>query len=229
MDFSRTHALTFDCYGTLVDWELGILTALRHLVPQLEQRTDDELLSRFAAEERRLEEPPFRPYRQVLSDVAVALAEASAVRITPTEAAMFAASVPEWPPFAETRAALQRLAARYRLAVLSNVDRDLFAGTAAAIGVAFDVVVTAEDVASYKPHFAHFERGLSELGLERHEVVHVAESLRHDIVPARALGIPCVWVHRQERQRASGDPRSVRERPDLTVTSLTQLADLALR
>jgi 2-haloacid dehalogenase len=144
-------------------------------------------------------------------------------RPSPDEVAGFAASVPSWPPFADTVPSLRALATRYRLAVVSNVDDDLFAGTAARLEVPFAEVVTAQQVRSYKPARAHFDAVLRRLGLPRERVLHVAQSLFHDIAPATALGFPCVWVNRRAGRTGSGATPPARATPDLEVADLAAL------
>jgi 2-haloacid dehalogenase len=142
------------------------------------------------------------------------------------ERAAFAGSVGAWPPFPDTVPSLRAMAERYRLAVVSNVDDDLFAGSAARLGVRFDEVVTAEQVGSYKPSPAHFHEVLERLGVPRERVLHVAQSLYHDIAPAGELGIRSVWVNRRAGQEGSGATAPSEARPDLEVLDLRTLVGL---
>ena len=227
LDFKRFAALSFDCYGTLIDWERGILGALepvlrRHgLTP-----AGDELLGMYAAAEVEAEAGPFVPYRDVLRQVMMHLAAALAFRPSPGELDCLVRSLPDWPPFPDTVAALRALQARYRLAIVSNIDDDLFAATRRRLGVEFDLVTTAEQVRSYKPAPAHFTRTLERLGVGPDRLLHVAQSLFHDIAPAQRLGLKTVWVNRRAGRRGPGATPPGRAQPDLEVPDLASLATL---
>lgn len=230
LDLSRFAALTFDCYGTLVDWERGILDALLPLFAAygVASPGDEALLERFGRAEAAVQAGAFLSYRDVLREVARRLGEESGFAPSEAEASAFAASVGGWPPFPDTVPALRALARRYRLAVVSNVDDDLFAGTAARLGVTFDAVVTAQQVRSYKPAPAHFHEALRRLGLPRERVLHVAQSLFHDIAPAKALGFACVWVNRRAGRPGTGATAPAHATPDLEVRDLATLARLVV-
>ena len=230
LDFSRFDALTFDCYGTLIDWERGILDAVRALASghDVTLPGDDAVLERFARAESEAEKGAWAPYRHVLEEVAIRLSEEMGFRATRPEAAAFAASVAAWPAFPDSPAALARLATRFRLAVVSNVDDDLFAGSAAQLGVDFDQVVTAQQVRSYKPAHAHFHEVLRRLDLPMERVLHVAQSLYHDIAPARELGFTCVWVNRRAGRPGGGATAPATATPHLEVPDLSTLASLAV-
>lgn len=219
-------ALTFDCYGTLIDWERGILGALRVLLGQGRPRdvSDEELLQTFGRFEPEEEAGAFRSYRAVLEGVAKRFGDHFDVPVPATAARTFAASVAEWPAFSDSGEALSRLATRYRLAIVSNVDDDLFAGSARRLGVAFDEVVTAQQVGSYKPARAHFDEALRRLDLTADRVLHVAQSLYHDIAPATALGFTCVWVNRRGGEGGGGATPPAEARPHATVPDLASLA-----
>lgn len=224
IDWSSVQALTFDCYGTLIDWEAGIVRDLRAGLST--DATDDQLLAAYADAESVLELGAFRPYREVLVDALARVASLLGARVT--EPYALVRGLPTWPPFPDSVASLAALSRRFRLCVVSNVDRDLFDGTEATLGAPFAEVVTADQVRSYKPAPAHFEEALRRLALDRGAVVHVAQSLFHDIEPARALGLRCVWVDRR-RGRAGGATRPPRgtPAPDRTVGSLAELEALA--
>lgn len=206
-------AITFDCFGTLIDWESGILSVLRVLCERYGLRPppgDSDLLALYARHEARAEAGDYRSYRGVLAEVTGGVAAELGIRLTAADRTLLADSMADWPAFPDTAASLRALKSRFRLGVLSNVDDDLFAGVEPRLGLrgvgGLDVLVTAEQVRSYKPCHAHFEEALKRLGVERTGVLHVAQSKRHDIVPARELGIRCVWVDRQRgRGGASGE------------------------
>lgn len=216
--------LSFDCYGTIVDWEAGILTALapvlrRHRIslPEADQ------LALFAEGESALEAGPFRRYRDVLAGVLTHMGASLGFEPSEAERAAFAGSVGDWPPFPDSAAALTALGRRHKLIVLSNVDDDLFAGTARALGVRFDAVFTAERIGSYKPDPRNFDYLLANAGVAPGELLHCAQSLFHDIAPARNAGLATVWVNRQTGRQGSATPVSD-ARPHLTVSSLAELA-----
>jgi 2-haloalkanoic acid dehalogenase type II len=225
--------LTLDCYGTLIDWERGILTALRPWAAAYAlQASDDELLQAFGAEEARAEQQtPSRAYPQVLEDVLAALAERWAVRLRKGEAEAFGASVGAWPAFPDSAAALRYLQRHYRLVILSNVDRASFARSQEKLGVAFDRVITAQDVGSYKPDLRNFRYALDDirrtLGVGPHQVLHTAQSMFHDIVPARALGLATMWINRRRGLAGWGATPPPEEtgtaiRPDFEAGSMAE-------
>ena len=227
LDFAHFDALTFDCYGTLIDWEAGILSFLRPLLDAhgVVDQNDEELLERYARLESEAQQGPFRRYRSILADVARGFGEDFGFVPTSAQVEGLAASVGAWPPFADAARALRALETRYRLAIVSNVDDDLFAGSVGRLGVDFSEVVTAQQVGSYKPAQAHFHEVLDRLDLPRGRVLHVAQSLYHDIAPARALGITCVWVNRRAGSRGGGATKPASARPDHEVADLRTLVE----
>jgi len=212
--------VTFDCYGTLIDWGNGIAAWFDEAAAAdgvSLPRT--EVLAAYATVEPAVEAESFRDYRDVLAETALRAAGRLGLAMTPERARGLAASLPGWKPFPDTNAALERLAAAgHRLGILSNVDDDLLAGTLRHFSVAFDLLVTAQQVRSYKPAPGHFETARQRLGEARW--LHAAQSYFHDVVPARRLGIPVAWVNRKG-EKASGDAR-----PDYEVPDLAALADL---
>ena len=193
-------ALTFDCYGTLVDWERGMRNALRRL-PSCAKHDLDRLLRDRDEIERELEAGPYLSYREILRRSLRLAAIRQGPEPPPNELAAFSASIGDWPAFSDTTAALRALRRRHRLAILSNVDRDQLLATQERLGGGFDALVTAEDVRSYKPAFAHFEEARRRLGLPAERVLHVACSPVHDLAPARAQGWRVIWI-----TRGSSDP-----------------------
>jgi 2-haloacid dehalogenase len=227
-DFGPFQALTFDCYGTLIDWETGILTALREALPGAASATDDRLLETFAGREAALEAGPYLRYREVLGQAARAVGADLGDPPSDAAVARFAGSVADWPAFADSAAALAKLHTRYRLGVITNCDDDLFAASARRLGLIFDWVVTAQQAGSYKPDPRNFELAFERLGLPREEILHVAQSLFHDHVPAKALGLTTVWVDRRHDRPGFGATPPAAAVPDLTVPDMRTLADLAL-
>ena len=227
MDFEAFSCLTFDCYGTLIDWESGILGAMR---PILEARGvelgDEDLLELFGRAESAAESGTYRRYREVLSDVVSGFGEALGFEPSQAERSSLADSLGDWAPFGDTVDALEALGGRYRLAIISNIDDDLFAKSAPKLGVEFDEVVTAQQVGAYKPSLQNFSIAFERLGLDPSAVLHVAQSLHHDIAPARALGLACVWVNRRTGREGAGATAPATARPDLEVPDLQTLVTL---
>jgi 2-haloacid dehalogenase len=229
LDLDRFEILTFDCYGTLIDWETGIVRALRPIVgAHAASLSDDELLAAFARHETTLEAGPYRRYREVLTEAARAILAELGVTASDADLERFGGSVADWPPFMDSVDALARLATRYRLGVITNCDDDLFAASARRLGASFDPIVTAQQVGAYKPSLRGFEMLLDRVGVSPDRVLHVAQSLFHDHVPAKRLGLASVWVDRRSGREGSGATPPAEAAPDLTVPDLATLADLAL-
>ena len=223
LDFNRFEWVSFDCYGTLVDWETGISTAVAEVLNRHGiLKSQAEILALFADVEPRVQDSPeYLEYRRVLRGVMAMIGSELGVRCTESDLDRLADTLPDWPVFPDTVAALNALKTRYRLAVISNVDDDLFAGTAETLNVDFDVIVTSEQVRSYKPSLRNFSAASERIGTERDRWLHVAESLYHDIGPANQLGIRSVWVDRAGR---GGGTRRTDAVPDLVVRDLSTLA-----
>ena len=198
--------ITFDCYGTLVDWESGIRAAFESV-----GIGGDEALSAYAEIEPKVESGPYRSYREVLTETASRIA-------TYVDGSFLADTLPSWKPFADTNPALQRLrGAGIRLGILSNVDDDLLAETRKHFIVDFDVIVTAQQVGSYKPAHGHFLEARKRIGDARW--LHAAQSNFHDIIPANALGIPTAWINRLGQSPLPGG------NPTYEFADLAKLAD----
>ena len=229
LDFSRFDWLSFDCYGTLIDWESGLLGYLRPLLARQRAATisDAQILALYSEFEPREQAGHYRSYREVLASVVRDFARELHFEVSDGEAAGLAESIRYWQPFADTVAGLQRLHSRYKLAVLSNIDDDLFAYTAPKLEVQFDAVVTAQQVHSYKPSLNNFEALLRIDAIPRERLLHVAESLYHDVVPAHSLGIHTVWVNRRQGKEAAAS-KLAEVKPDLEVPDIGRLAELAV-
>ena len=195
----RITTITFDCYGTLIDWKGGLASSFRGLLGSVVDERQMDVFDAYVGIEAEEEAGAFRGYREILQAVAVRMGERFGVGVDSEQANAFAESLPGWTPFADTNDALVRLKRRFRLGVLSNVDHDLFAGTCRHFDVAFDFVVTAEDVGSYKPALGHFYRYFGEHGGAAVETLHVAQSLFHDGAPAGELGLAYVWINRYKQ------------------------------
>ncbi len=223
IDFEDIEWVSFDCYGTLVDWETGISSAIGRVTADRGMaKSRAEILALFAQVEPRVQDSEnFLNYRGVLRRVMALVGDELGFTCTEPELDCLATTLPDWPVFPEVVDALHTLKERYRLAVISNVDDDLFAGTATVMGVDFDVVVTAEQVGSYKPNLSNFHTAATRMGVGRQKWLHVAESLFHDVAPANRLGVKSVWVNRADR---GGGTRVVDAVPDLVVPDLAVLA-----
>jgi len=229
LDFAQFDALTFDCYGTLIDWETGILAALRAVLERHGlEAADEELLAAFARHEATTEAGPYRRYRDVLGEVLRKIGAERGFQPDDAEMAAFGGSVADWPPFVDSRDALAALAGRYRLGVITNCDDDLFAASNRKLGVDFAWIVTAEQLGSYKPAVRNFELALDRIGLPRERVLHVAQSLYHDHVPAHSLGLTTAWIDRRHGRPGSGATPPADAAPDLTAPDMASFARLAL-
>lgn len=210
MKLSDFKALTFDCYGTLIDWESGIFNALAPLVAKgAASKTRDEVLENFARHESaQEEETPGMLYAQLLSVVYKRLAKEWGVRVSDEEANIFGASVPDWPEFHDSVEALRYLKQHYKLVILSNVDRLSFRSSNARLQVVFDAIYTAQDVGSYKPSLRNFDYMLqrlkSDFDFDKADILHTAQSLFHDHAPANQVGLATAWIDRRHANKGWG-------------------------
>ena len=234
-DFDRFGAMSFDCYGTLIDWETGIANALRPWAARSELELDDQgLLAAYGSTETHVEDDmPSALYPAILGETMRRVGASLGAEVTADDAEAFGQSVKDWPAFPDTAEALRRLSSRYKLIILSNIDRASFAASNPRLGVTFDSIITAEDVGSYKPRRGHFNRLFEEierLGVARERLVHVAESLFHDHQPAAELGLPSVWIHRRHEKGGSGATAtpSGDVSPTWRFTSMAEFADAAV-
>lgn len=214
----RTTTITFDCYGTLIDWKGGLASSFRGLLGSVVDEREMAVFDAYVKLEAEEEAKPFRRYREILVSVATRMGERFGVTIDEGQADAFAASLPCWAPFPDTNDALTRLKKRFRLGALSNIDRDLFAATCAHFEVEFDFLVSAEDVRSYKPALGHFRKYLSDHGATD-STLHVAQSLFHDGAPAGELSLAYVWINRYNQRNDTN------VRPHAEFATLGGLAD----
>jgi len=225
MAFESIRLITFDCYGTLIDWENGMLAALRPMFSHNGKAPDDtRLLELYGDIEAELEGGPYLRYREVLSQAAQEMGRRLNIPVTETQGAEFAESLTRWKPFIDTLPALESLAKRFQLAIISNVDDDLFAETRKKLPVDFAFVVTAQQMKSYKPAHQNFQEALRRSGLDRSQVLHAGQSLYHDVAPANALGIMNVWVNRPSIRPGAGAARPAVATPTYEVKSLAELS-----
>lgn len=225
-------ALSFDCYGTLIDWEAGIAAVLRKWADKNNlQMTNEELLTAYSDHEAKAEvEFPSSLYSEILAKSIRALGEELNVPVTDSEAEEFGNSVPEWPAFPDSSEALARLAKHYKLIILSNVHREGFAGSNKRLKGDFAAIVTAQDVGSYKPslrNFAALDKAIEDLGVPREKLLHVAQSLFHDHVPAKEVGLPTVWINRRHSDPGWGATPNPQApvTPDAEYKSMAEFAD----
>ncbi len=227
LNFDDFAVLTFDCYGTLIDWETGIWQALQpilaaHSVPM----EADKALELYGVLESEAERGDYQVYKAVLRTVLEGFG--ARLNFTPTAAELdaFSMSVKDWPAFPDSSGALKALASKYKLAIVSNVDDDLFAHSARKLEAPFEWVITAQQVKSYKPAPAHFRIAFERIGLPHTKILHVAQSLFHDIATAKSLGLSTVWVNRRHAQGGAGATPPTEVTPDLEVPDLASLARL---
>jgi 2-haloacid dehalogenase len=232
LELTDYRALSFDCYGTLIDWETGIAAVL---APWAREQglalSDDELLRTYADHEAAVErETPSTLYPEVLAGAFRRTGETLGAPVSEAWAQRLGASVPEWPAFPDSADALARLARHYRLIIVSNVHRAGFAASNERLRGDFAAVITAEDVGAYKPaehHFRALDAALPGLGVERRRLLHVAQSLFHDHVPAKREGLPSVWINRRHDRPGWGATPQPTEAWafDLEFASMAEFAD----
>jgi 2-haloacid dehalogenase len=226
INLDQFEVLTFDVYGTLIDWETGILRALRPVFAAHGVDLPAEpALELYGELESQAERGEYHDYKSVLSLVLLGFGERLGFTPTPAELDAFSQSVRDWPAFPDSPAALRRLHQKYRLAVISNIDDDLFAVSEQKLGVQFDWVITARQARSYKPSLNNFRLAFERIGVPQERILHVAQSLYHDIVPANSLGLATVWVNRRRGRPGFGATPPANAQPGLEVPDLQSLAD----
>ncbi len=225
INLDQYEALTFDCYGTLIDWEKGMLAALKPLLLKYDVNLDDEeILKLFAKFESGLEAGEYMRYREVLRGVVQKLGERLGFTPDSAELDSLPDSIKNWQPFPDTVEALKFLKQKFKLAIISNVDDDLFADSAKHLQVKFDWIITAEQARSYKPSTNNFKFAFDRIGLLREKILHVGASIYHDVIPAHSLGLSTVFVNRRAGKEGSGAALPGTAQPDLVVPDLKTLA-----
>ena len=226
LNFSPFQVLIFDCYGTLIDWETGIWQSLLPVFDSHKISIQiDDALELYGALEAEAEAGAYKNYKTILRTVLQGMG--GRLGFTPTVAELedFSRSVRNWPAFPDSAPALQALKTRYKLAILSNIDDDLFAYSNQRLGVTFDWVITAQQVGSYKPSLNNFHFAFQRIGLPQGSILHVAQSLFHDIAPAKTLGISAVWINRRHDKPGRGATPPAAAQPDVEFPSLRALAE----
>jgi 2-haloacid dehalogenase len=227
LDFSRFNIITFDCYGTLIDWETGILGAIRPILSAHDAHLSDaDVLRMYGEIEAEEESGEYQPYREVLQAVVRGFGTRLGFAPAEKEQQSLPNSLANWKPFPDTVAALRQLKQKFKLGILSNIDRDLFSVTAPQLEIEFDHLLTASQARAYKPSLDIFRLAQKKVGLPPQQWLHVGQSIYHDVIPAQSLGIATVWVNRPSPLPNSGAAKPALGRPDVEVSSLKDLADL---
>lgn len=227
LNFGDFEVLTFDCYGTLIDWESGIWEALRPVLAnhRMDMKTD-QALELYGELESEAERGAYHEYKMVLRRVLEGFGARLGFVPSQTELQRFSESVKDWPAFRDSVPALQALKKKYRLAILSNIDDDLFAFSAQRLQTPFDCIITAQQAKSYKPSLNNFHLAFERIGLPKDKILHVAQSLFHDIVPAKTLGLSTVWINRRHNKGGFGATPPAQAQSDLEVPDLQTLAGI---
>jgi 2-haloalkanoic acid dehalogenase type II len=230
MKLTDFKVLTFDCYGTLIDWESGMLTALAPLVGRAgRELTRNEILEAHARlEASQQQQTPSKRYQELLAVVYRRLAEGWGIKVSWDECIRYGHSVKDWPAFPDSADALRYLKQHYKLVILSNVDNESFAASNQKLGVDFDAIYTAEDIGSYKPadtNFAYLLTMLKGLGIEKSDILHTAESMFHDHAPANRHGLKSCWIYRRHHQQGFGATLPPRQMPayDFCFNSMAEM------
>jgi 2-haloalkanoic acid dehalogenase type II len=232
MKLTDFKVLTFDCYGTLIDWESGMLAGLASLTDRLDRElTRNEILEAHARHESSQQrQTPAKRYQELLSIVYRRLAEEWGIRASWDECVRYGRSIKDWPTFPDSADALRYLKQHYKLVILSNIDNESFSASNRKLGVDFDAIYTAEDIGSYKPADANFEYMLTmlkSLGIEKSAILHTAESLFHDHVPANRHGLKSCWIYRRHMQEGFGATLHPGDMPsyDFRFNSLAEMVE----
>ena len=219
--------VSFDCYGTLIDWETGLLGTLTSWLNAYGIHADEEsLLEQYATFEAEAEKGSYRRYREILIDIMHRFAAHYRIPLTSTERFLLIDALVTWLPFPDVNPVLTHLKQNFKLAVISNIDRDLFEATSRHFKVTFDIIITAEDVRAYKPSLKPFQSLLDSYQIQPDSIIHVAQSFYHDIEPARAIGITTGWLNRSKKRKGFGATPPVHTKPDFVFHNLYELQTL---
>lgn len=226
--FSDFEILTFDCYGTLIDWETGIFSSLKPILSAHDKSlADAELLELYGELEAEAEAGPYRSYREILRSVVRGFGKRLSFTPTVEEMDALSNSIPKWRPWPDTVEALKTLALRYRLAIISNIDDELFQLTSRYLPLKFDPITTAQQAKCYKPGPEIFRLSLTKITTAPERILHVGQSIYHDVLPAQSLGMATVWVNRPSPRAGVGAVKRAEGKPDLEVPDLKTLAQSA--
>lgn len=230
MNLSGFKAITFDCYGTLIDWETGILKTISPRLKQCHTSIEDDLVLSAIASVQALRQKirPAENYRFLLSQCYRVVEDCLGIPGDPVSSTSFGDSIGSWPPFADTIEALRHLQKHFKLGILSNVDNDSLQQTIGLLKAPFAVTVTAEDIGSYKPELPHFEEAFkrfNQIGIDKSEILHVAQSKRHDIAPANRIGLSSVWIDRRHDRDGNGMAVASDAQPSFAFNTLNELVE----
>lgn len=226
-NFKKYKLISFDCYGTLIDWEQGLGSAMRVLLNDKANSFNmEEALQLYASAEAELEQGSYMPYSEIMMKAISQVCDNLGVITSDMEKGRFVKSVGEWQPFPDSTVTLNRLQTEYRIALISNIDNDTIIDTQRTLDVEFDHIITAQQVKAYKPNPIVFEAALDKFRIHKTEWLHVAQSLYHDIAPARDLGIDSIWVNRRYGKVGSGATPFHNIKPKVTVLNLRELTAL---
>lgn len=230
IDFNNYKIITFDCYGTLIDWESGMLAALKPLLASHDVNLEnEEILQKFAEFESKLQQGEYINYREVLKAVVRKFGEQFSFEPSLAEQNSLPDSIKNWQPFPDTVEALKTLKNKFKLGIISNIDDDLFADSAKLLEVEFDYIITAQQVKSYKPSLENFKYAIAQIEFPPEQIIHAACSVYHDIVPASSIGLTTVWIDRRANQSGSGAALPATARADLEVTDLDSLSKMLFK
>jgi len=228
LKLDQFEVLTFDCYGTLIEWETGIWEALRPVLAAHQVSLQPgQALELYGALESTAEAGAYQEYKTILRMVLEGFGARLGFTPSTAELQNFSTCVKDWPAFPDSPSALQALHKKYKLAIISNVDDDLFAFSEEKLQVKFDWIITARQARSYKPSLNNFIVAFERIGIPPGKILHVAQSLFHDIVPAKQLGLSCVWINRRYGKAGFGATPPAQAQPDLETPDLQSLAHLA--
>lgn len=228
LDLSRFELLTFDCYGTLIDWETGIFSALKPVLDSHEKSIPDaDLLALYGRFEADAEMGEYRSYREVLRSVVRSFGKELGFTPTPKEMDSLPNSVPQWQPWSDTVKALERLGERRHLAIISNIDNEMFSATQRHLQTSFASVTTAQQARCYKPGLDIFRLALRRTTVPHDRILHIGQSIYHDVLPAQSLGLSTLWVNRPSPRAGIGAVKQATGKPDLEVPDLAALAQAA--
>ena len=220
MEFKSFEIISFDCYGTLIDWKKAVLDILGSVISRYHIEVErEELFMMFLEVDREVINDEYRPYREILTEITDRIAAKLSINLINKDRTCLSDRFDEWIPFYDTVRALKKLASQYKLCVISNIDNDLFGITASKLGVKFDFLITAQNLRTYKPNHNNFKQALSSFGIDRDRQLHVAQSIHHDIIPANQLGINNVWINRY----AEEVPESEVGNPGMIIPDLASL------
>jgi len=229
INFDDFEVLIFDCYGTLIDWECGILSGIKPILSNHNiDLDDDQILELYAGIEVKIENENYINYKNVLRRVVQEFGKKLNFKPNSYEIDCILKTFDSWLPFPDTVDALKKLKEKFKLAILSNVDDDLFTISAKHLEVKFNYIITAEQVESYKPSLNNFKFAINKIGIPQDKIIHIAQSLYHDIIPAKELGLFTIWINRRKGKKGFGATPVANAKPDIEFLDLKSLVSAIL-